>query len=151
MSSQQMQEDGSYPRLNSSQVRQGLGDNMTISVVGKMVSVDGPMVQLRTTDGGTLNLCGDPASFTFVRVCTMFVWSKFFFFSYNKITDIASICCSFQDKNVEVMGSVTETKDIEVSFVATIICCLQNFRCAVQLHSMTPQHSFILYSTFCTW
>ena len=75
---QQAQEDGSYLRLNSTQIMQGLGDNMTISVVGKMVSVEGPLIQLRSTDGGTLNLMVGP-DFSFVRVRAMYILFCLFF------------------------------------------------------------------------
>ena len=49
-------EQGCYPRLNSTSLRNPESHNMIVSVIGSMEACDGENLTLKTADGGTIRV-----------------------------------------------------------------------------------------------
>eukprot|EP00568_Trieres_chinensis_P007044 CAMPEP_0183308816 /NCGR_PEP_ID=MMETSP0160_2-20130417/22522_1 /TAXON_ID=2839 ORGANISM="Odontella Sinensis, Strain Grunow 1884" /NCGR_SAMPLE_ID=MMETSP0160_2 /ASSEMBLY_ACC=CAM_ASM_000250 /LENGTH=117 /DNA_ID=CAMNT_0025472719 /DNA_START=58 /DNA_END=411 /DNA_ORIENTATION=+ len=58
--SQQQQEDGYYPRLNSSLLSSGRHAGMIVSLVGKVASSDGSVARFLCADGGVVRVLVEP-------------------------------------------------------------------------------------------
>ena len=55
------QPDGAYPRLNAAMVKQGMYENMIVSIVGRTMTFDGlSTIQFECADGGHVKINVDP-------------------------------------------------------------------------------------------